>query len=37
MLGKPGIAPSFAEACLMNVEKRWKEQWLRRAQKTANW
>jgi hypothetical protein len=37
MLSKPKNPPSFAEACIVRADKRWKEHWLHRVQKIVNW
>lgn len=37
MLSKPKNPPSFAEACIVNADKRWKDRWLHRVHKIVNW
>ena len=37
MLSKPKNPPSFAEACIVSADKRWKEHWLHRVQKIVHW
>jgi IS5 family transposase len=37
MLSKPKSPPSFAEACIVSADKRWKEHWLHRVQKIVHW